>query len=469
MKNKLSSKIESYIKGKESKGKVSKEEVLHLFDEALKVDQNYKPALFEKGCLFAENLQFKESQECFNKILEFDPEDVFTLEQMIKLHKKLRQPIKAIEKLDVLIRLNSAREFVAYDKARILHKIERQQEALALYDLSISHGLNLKKCHYHKFHVLRKLQKIKESGIEIQNAIDLDPENLKLMVAKAMFLGDCGKNNESIQLFSEVLSTDPYYQNAIIGKSNILDKVGKKEEALETIKLGLAYNPDMGIVWNNKGNLENDLGMIEDAVQSFKKAIEMDSDDRRPYFNLGNLYRKQKDYSKSLINYQIALSKGPNNVESLMGVSFSLELLGNLKEALKYTEKAFEFEPGNKKLLISKAGLLLKLGKIIESEKMYKQVIEMDKHEKMNWMNLGMFYQTIGNFNQAIESFNKAIDLEENYKSAHFMKASIYKRTHKHDLALISLNKILRINPNDENAKKLIVDIMQEKEKEKNK
>ena len=69
----------------------SSKDVIHFYDEAIKVDPQYSDAWFNKGLLLDRTRLHKKAIECFDEILSYDPENVRALYCKGASHVALKQ------------------------------------------------------------------------------------------------------------------------------------------------------------------------------------------------------------------------------------------------------------------------------------------------------------------------------------------------------------------------------------------
>jgi TolB-like protein/AraC-like DNA-binding protein/tetratricopeptide (TPR) repeat protein len=75
------------------------------------------------------------------------------------------------------------------------------------------------------------------------------------------------------------------------------------------------------------------------------KAIKLDNENALAYATLANMYREQDKWSQAITTYQIALKYSPNDALINYWYSLVLRSTGNLKESVRYSQKAMHLDP----------------------------------------------------------------------------------------------------------------------------
>ena len=88
------------------------------------------------------------------------------------------------------------------------------------------------------------------------------------------------------------------------------------------------------------------------------------------------------------------------------------------------------------------------LGKVDDSIKSFKKVIELNPKYADGYNNLGVALQEKGILDESIKHFNKALSLRPNYAQAHNNAGIVYKKKGKLDLATKHIKKAIYLNPN---------------------
>ena len=164
--------------------------------------------------------------------------------------------------------------------------------------------------------------------------------------------------------------------------------------------------------------------MLTEAIGHLKAAVKIHPGYKNPYLLLGNAHNYLKQYEASIQAYQNALKLDPDYAEAKgnLGITYRDagryfgEQKGDLKKALEYLKKAYEFRP--------------------------------DEYETTRL--LGVAYGVSGQAAKAIEFFTKGTQLEPQNAGAWYDLGSAYYQSGQVETGLGFIQKAKEINPNIE-------------------
>lgn len=157
------------------------------------------------------------------------------------------------------------------------------EQALQAYDKSIQIDPNNELVWINKANVLLRLNRTDEATDAYQKALDItnrtlvaDPSNSTLWSAKGLLLHNIGNYEESVRAFDNATSVDPNYEMAWKMKGVILaSELGRNEEAVEAFDRALAINPEDPLTWMALGDALKAMGRQVNADEAYAKAKEL--------------------------------------------------------------------------------------------------------------------------------------------------------------------------------------------------
>jgi tetratricopeptide (TPR) repeat protein len=134
--------------------------------------------------------------------------------------------------------------------------------------------------------------------------------------------------------------------------------------------------------------------------------------------------------------------------------------MGNNAQALIYFEKAATLAPFYPEFLLKYGNTLLATGKATEGKRVYEQLLrEYPKHTAA-LSNLGYFYMAFeNNAERALKLYDEALALDPDYELALMNKAGLLINSRQFSEARKVLNKILKQNPDNYQAKSALENI----------
>ena len=329
----------------------------------------------------------KEAQETYEKIFRIDPENILAL-------LSYAEYMRDIGKTD--------------EQYKILEKVFRDGKILVDQKLQVLIGYLTDENEFTK-----RNEKI---GGLINILMDLYPENYRVKTAHADYLVKNNKYTEALEEYNWVLSVEKnnyFIWEQVLFIENMLENVedvyDKSSEAMKIFR-------DKPVLYLFKGNAAMRMGNNNEAISILEEGITKVSDNQpleiQFYSLVAEAYRGIGNHDKSDDYYEKALKLDPENLVILNNYSYFLSLRqkrldlaekmskktilaepenytyldtyawvlfksGNLKKALEYIEKAFQFNgSGDPDILEHYGDILDKLGKKSEAVRYWKLSIE---------------------------------------------------------------------------------------------
>jgi Tfp pilus assembly protein PilF len=130
--------------------------------------------------------------------------------------------------------------------------------------------------------------------------------------------------------------------------------------------------------------------------------------------------------------------------------------MGQPKEAVPYLEKAVTQQPGVATWHLTLARAYHKSRLLQKALKSYRASLQIDPNQPVAHNELGMVFWDLKSFFFADASFQKAYQLDKQYVDALNNLATSSMMFKQYDQAITYLNRLLEINPDNDNASQLL-------------
>ena len=229
--------------------------------------------------------------------------------------KALALVAQGIERVEAELedeRLLLHRSVLRYNRAQLLSRMGRPDDALAAYSEAIDADPNQSEYHFERGNLLRRLGRGEEALADYDEAIRTSPPYPEPHLVRADLALELGDEEAALAGYSYALELDPGLTDARVGRASLLLAGDALEAARADVLAGLAVEPEsaelhalhaavaqqeerfeeahdayaealrrdptLAAAWSNRATLWYEQGEIERAVEDLRTALELDDD-----------------------------------------------------------------------------------------------------------------------------------------------------------------------------------------------
>lgn len=292
---------------------------------------------YDKGLEYAVQGNFLSAKVEFKKTLDVNKYN-YLAEECLKLIDKVLE--RSIEKEDA-IHLFKRKFYLnkgMYDAAIVEAKIPLAIKA-NVYDADTHFTLGSG--------YLAK-GRIKESIVEGEKAITLDPNNAKAyFLLGLVYMGEqltIGKKNyeKAIIQFKKTISVNPNFVEAYYLQGVVYSELTKYDEAIVEYKNALAINPNFYGAYYAIGTIYVFKEKYDEAIIELNKALAINPNMDDARLRLGISYFAKHMLDESIVEFKKAVKINPNNSTAHNKLAITLMLKKQYKSAIEHCDKAIE-------------------------------------------------------------------------------------------------------------------------------
>ncbi|HBD68324.1 MAG TPA: hypothetical protein DC014_03520, partial [Treponema sp.] len=383
---------------------------ISMLEQALITDESNVQVYYNLGFTYKLMGKYEDAVQCFTRVIDENPSDVLTYNHLGSIYDAQQDYTKAIAayqrglKVDPnhpILHLNLAH---AYESTGQIEFAEKEYEAALrskpgwLDAIDGYAGLLLKK------------DDAKNAGALVQQAIRLNPQNVKLHTS----MGDVYAGQQLFDAaedeYREALKYDENYAAALSGLANAYESTGKKADALRTMQRLEKIQPESEHVqqeysahllsanklnaaskkikqlWDRNSEDVRTLNLLaqyyickgEDkkAQGCFKKIEVIDPTYTVHLRDAGDRYHQKGRYKKAESMYLKYLESNVNESSSLMKLARNYEKLGLFDKALAYYQMLYARDELNPvySAAVNRVSALCKGSALPQDEKTSEQV-----------------------------------------------------------------------------------------------
>ena len=443
-----------YIAGTASMALKDFKQAIEFLEKAVELNPEHAQLYNNLGTCCVSVADFKGAYENFIKASQLEPDNAITyfnigsILQMQNKHKEACVFFKKAYSID-----NQDNYLVSLALSEV--KSENFEDAITHYKTLVSH--HPEKANY-QYNLACCYDAIRDWGkaiVILAQLVLLNPKSVSMSKKLASIYIKIGKFHSAKELYENIIkqgnvSYELYYEFAnLCVKTNDFDK-GEK-----ILKKVVQLNPDFAKAHKDLGIIYLNKRLFEYAEDEFKKALELAPDDFEIVFEYANYLHSTTNFKEAHKYYEKAVELNPDNTDAIGFSALNNMLLGDLDLAYSQIEKVLNkhIEDG---FMYFIAGKIRYLQKEFEDAKMYfVKSYELEKASDTEQM-LGLCYFELGNFEQAKGIFEHI--LKDNPMNINLMLniAKCQKELGDNDSALKTLDKIVEILPECEEAQEMI-------------
>lgn len=198
------------------------------------------------------------------------------------------------------------------------------------------------------------------------------------------------------------------------------------------------------------------VSLTEKAEQELVTTLELNPKYIPALIKMGEIHIQRKEYAKALESFEELIRqniKGP-------GVNFNAGLallkMKKAKDAIPYLEKAVSKQSGIAYWHLTLARAYHKSHQLQKALKYYRASLQIDPNQPVAHNEMGLVFWDLKSFYFADASFQKAHELDKQYVEALNNLVSSSMLFKQYDKAIIYINRLLEINPDNDSAQQLL-------------
>lgn len=227
----------------------------------------------------------------------------------------------------------------------------------------------------------------------------------------------------------------------------------KSRLALQTMKRCVALYPERIPSLLKLAEIQQILKMYDASMMSIARIMKIEPDNPEGFFMVGLNHTLMGNKDASIRALQKCVELNPDHTDAwvLLGKIFAED--GN-PLAEQYFENAVQTATENADVLYNKASYLHNNDKLDAAAALLKKIIKVTPQYAEAFDRLGVIYLEKDSADQAITNFNIAVKVDPEFGVAYYHRAFAYESVGNFKAAKADYERILKFNPDYENAKK---------------
>lgn len=396
----------------------------------------------------------KKALETYNKVLEIQPDSSMAYYNIGSVYQIQNNHEEAVKYLEKAVELE--------EDERFLSALAMSEVKIKDYDCALKHYKQLAvlcpgKENY-KYNLVTCYEYLKDYTTAIkllEGMLYLNPSYILPAQKLANLYIKTNQLNKAKDIFDKILlkgkiTADLLHQYAILS-SNLCDT----DTAEKMLKKVIKMNPEIAKAHKDLAIIYLNQRLFDYAEDEFKTAMRLAPNDFEIIFEYGNYLYSISNNTEAERYYTEALEIEPDNVLALVFMALNKLILNQKDEAYNYIMKAVEIEPDHEYVQFCAGRILYAKGEFEEAKRYLVRAVEQNPDvETMN--TLGRVYYELGEYAQALNIFSSVNKKKPNSISVMMDIARCYEGLGENDSALVYLDKVVDIFPENEDAQEMI-------------
>lgn len=288
-------------------------------------------------------------------------------------------------------------------------------------DLEKKAGLVLQKYHSPTpmIHLTRQAEKLlirkdpEAAKIEIEKAIQLDPQSARARHLSALIYEQLGDSQKAVRILRDAIKQNPSFLKNYRALANLFIRLGNPTEAIRAMKNELELNPKQP----------------ERQIQ------------------IAKLWSKTGNHLAACEHYRVALLESPKNKAALFGMGKVQADLGNLEKAIYYFKRLRRHHPSNTRALEAIVQLCLTQNQTRPAEMVLKDEKKQFPKRLDTYTVLAKLYAATDRLEEGLMVMNEVLTLEPEYLEGLKVTGALLHKKGDLPEALEVYKKVIQIKP----------------------
>jgi tetratricopeptide (TPR) repeat protein len=270
---------------------------------------------------------------------------------------------------------------------------------------------------------------------------------------------------EAVKSYQQALDKDPSSTDALQGMMNVYLVQKEQDQAIAAARAQVAKSPNTGGFYDLLGTALFQKKDFAGAESAFRKALELDGNNSDALLKLGEVQVAQGSVDQALALYQQSIKDHPREIAFYILAGEMYESQKNWEQAKAMYQKALALQPDNPRASNNLAYLLLQQGGNVDMALAMARTARRGMPDSSNAADtLGWAYFQKGVYQSAIQMFQESLRLSERRgggddPTVHYHLGLAYQKVNQLGEARQQLERALKINPNDSDARKALSEL----------
>ena len=303
------------------------EKAIEVFKSAIKISDDCADLYSLIGMEYLFLDQFQDAKVNFIKCIELDVEDYSALYNIIYCFDFLDDTEGAIEYLNSYLDKNPYCEVAWHQLGKQYTETKELVKAVTAFDFAIISDDTFIGAYLEKAKVLEKLNRLEEAIENYKITIAIENSNPYALVKIGYCFERLGNEELALQNYYLAVEQDPALDNGWMRITKFFNSKKDYLKALFYINKAIDIDPESASYWRLYSTINERLNKLEEAERGYKKTLELGDNELNTWLSRGDILIKLGEDEAAKFNFVQALEYHPKSEDlefRLSGVCLKL-------------------------------------------------------------------------------------------------------------------------------------------------
>ena len=303
------------------------EKAIQVFKEAIEIAEDSADLYSLIGMEYLFLDQYQEVKQNFKKCIELDLEDYSALYNIIYCFDFLDETTEAIEYLNSYLDKNPYSEVAWHQLGKQYVETKQLVKAVTAFDFAIISDDTFIGAYLEKAKVLEKLNRFEEAIENYKIAIAIEDSTAYALIKIGYCYERLNHGDLALQHYYQAVEEDPALDKGWMRITKFFMAKKDYQKALFYINKAIDIDGDNAAYWLLYSTINERLSLLEEAERGYKRTLELGDCELSTWLARGDILIKLGEYEAAKFNFVQALEYHPKSEElefRLSGVCLKL-------------------------------------------------------------------------------------------------------------------------------------------------
>ncbi len=349
--------------------------------------------------------------------------------------------------LDQLYELEKSNEEIFIQKANILSRRDKHQEAINL----LEKALELTEDEFDVLALLGMeymfLEDYENAKYYFMKCLEDDEQDYSALYNIIYCFEFLDQEDEAIDFINNYLDKNPYCEVAWLQLGKMYYNLQKYKKALAAFDFAIISDDKFIGAYLEKGKVLEKMGKFAVAIESYSVTLVLDDPTSFALLRIGKCYEKMKNKDLALQFYTRCVEEDTLLDKGWIAITDFYFRNKNYKKALYYINKAINIDTENVLYWKRYGKINHHLNNFEEAEVGYRKALELGNYEIESWLTRGDLLIKLGEYQAAINNFNQSLEFYPEMAEVEYRLAGLFYTENVPHKGAFHLTNALKTDP----------------------